>query len=103
MPLPERESCDLQTWYMLTDGNQNKHEHSVNLNLPDYEIKQMSWFDPFTITCPQFTVRLKGCKNLSSGAVLVSTTSRECRDSDADLDVDGDDTLEYGRAQYPLQ
>ncbi|XP_076582795.1 E3 ubiquitin-protein ligase RNF220 [Chaetodon auriga] len=34
------------------------------------------------------------------GAVLVSTTSKECRDSDADLDVDGDDTLEYGRAQY---
>lgn len=34
--------------------------------------------------------------------MLVSTTSKECRDSDADLDVDGDDTLEYGRAQYPL-
>ncbi|KAI9520479.1 hypothetical protein NQZ68_017180 [Dissostichus eleginoides] len=35
------------------------------------------------------------------GAVLVSSTSKECqRDSDADLDVDGDDTLEYGRAQY---
>ncbi|KAK5870280.1 hypothetical protein PBY51_024932 [Eleginops maclovinus] len=34
------------------------------------------------------------------GAVLVSTTSKDCRDSDADLDVDGDDTLEYGRAQY---
>ncbi|CAJ1060637.1 E3 ubiquitin-protein ligase RNF220 isoform X4 [Xyrichtys novacula] len=33
-------------------------------------------------------------------AVLVSTTTKECRDSDADLDVDGDDTLEYGRAQY---
>ncbi|MEQ2264483.1 hypothetical protein XENORESO_009638, partial [Xenotaenia resolanae] len=33
------------------------------------------------------------------GATLVSTTSKECRDSDADLDVDGDDTLEYGRAQ----
>ncbi|KAM7409843.1 hypothetical protein PAMA_001374 [Pampus argenteus] len=31
--------------------------------------------------------------------MLVSTTSKECRDSDADLDVDGDDTLEYGRAQ----
>ncbi|XP_035769053.1 E3 ubiquitin-protein ligase RNF220 [Neolamprologus brichardi] len=35
-----------------------------------------------------------------AGAMLVSTTSKECRDSDADLDVDGDDTLEYGRAQY---
>ncbi|KAG7230722.1 hypothetical protein INR49_019535 [Caranx melampygus] len=34
------------------------------------------------------------------GAMLVSTTSKDCRDSDADLDVDGDDTLEYGRAQY---
>ncbi|XP_013855925.1 E3 ubiquitin-protein ligase RNF220 [Austrofundulus limnaeus] len=34
------------------------------------------------------------------GAALVSMTSKECRDSDADLDVDGDDTLEYGRAQY---
>lgn len=35
--------------------------------------------------------------------MLVSTTSKECRDSDADLDVDGDDTLEYGRAQYPSE
>nr|XP_057930409.1 E3 ubiquitin-protein ligase Rnf220 isoform X2 [Doryrhamphus excisus] len=34
------------------------------------------------------------------GAMLVSSTSKEGRDSDADLDVDGDDTLEYGRAQY---
>lgn len=42
------------------------------------------------------------CEIVSSGAVLVSTTSKECRDSDADLDVDGDDTLEYGRAQYPF-
>ncbi|TNN89350.1 E3 ubiquitin-protein ligase RNF220 [Liparis tanakae] len=43
---------------------------------------------------------LSGRENVSSGAALVSTTSKECRDSDADLDVDGDDTLEYGRAQY---
>lgn len=35
--------------------------------------------------------------------MLVSTTSKECRDSDADLDVDGDDTLEYGQAQYPSE
>ncbi|XP_033821722.1 E3 ubiquitin-protein ligase RNF220 [Periophthalmus magnuspinnatus] len=34
------------------------------------------------------------------GSVLVSTSTKDCRDSDADLDVDGDDTLEYGRAQY---
>uniref|UniRef100_A0AAV2KX68 E3 ubiquitin-protein ligase RNF220 n=1 Tax=Knipowitschia caucasica TaxID=637954 RepID=A0AAV2KX68_KNICA len=34
------------------------------------------------------------------GSVLVNTSTKECRDSDADLDVDGDDTLEYGRAQY---
>ncbi|KAM6921533.1 E3 ubiquitin-protein ligase RNF220 [Xenentodon cancila] len=34
------------------------------------------------------------------GAMLVRTTSKECRDSDVDLDVDGDDTLEYGRVQY---
>uniref|UniRef100_A0A3P9JP65 E3 ubiquitin-protein ligase RNF220 n=1 Tax=Oryzias latipes TaxID=8090 RepID=A0A3P9JP65_ORYLA len=31
------------------------------------------------------------------------TTSKEFRDSDVDLDVDGDDTLEYGKVQYPLQ
>ncbi|CAB1444705.1 unnamed protein product [Pleuronectes platessa] len=36
------------------------------------------------------------------GAMLVSTTSKECRDSDADLDVDGDDTLEYGRAHSSI-
>ncbi|XP_062308890.1 E3 ubiquitin-protein ligase RNF220 isoform X2 [Osmerus eperlanus] len=35
------------------------------------------------------------------GAMMVSSSkTREGRDSDADLDVDGDDTLEYGRAQY---
>uniref|UniRef100_A0A1A8QKB8 E3 ubiquitin-protein ligase RNF220 n=2 Tax=Nothobranchius rachovii TaxID=451742 RepID=A0A1A8QKB8_9TELE len=34
------------------------------------------------------------------GAPVVSTTCKESRDSDADLDVDGDDTLEYGKAQY---
>ncbi|XP_051930880.1 E3 ubiquitin-protein ligase RNF220-like isoform X3 [Hippocampus zosterae] len=34
------------------------------------------------------------------GSLLVSSASKEGRDSDADLDVDGDDTLEYGRAQY---
>ncbi|KAM8887622.1 E3 ubiquitin-protein ligase RNF220 isoform 1-T1 [Synchiropus picturatus] len=34
------------------------------------------------------------------GSMLVNATSKECRDSDADLDVDGDDTQEYGRAQY---
>ncbi|XP_077572647.1 E3 ubiquitin-protein ligase RNF220 isoform X1 [Stigmatopora nigra] len=33
------------------------------------------------------------------GSMLVSSTSKEGRDSDVDLDVDGDDT-EYGRAQY---
>lgn len=31
------------------------------------------------------------------------TASKEFRDSDVDLDVDGDDTLEYGKVQYPLQ
>ncbi|XP_077079044.1 E3 ubiquitin-protein ligase RNF220 isoform X1 [Siphateles boraxobius] len=32
---------------------------------------------------------------------LVSSTLKEHQDSDVDLDVDGDDTLEYGKAQYP--
>ena len=27
-------------------------------------------------------------------------STKESQDSDADLDVDGDDTLEYGKAQY---
>ncbi|XP_076860482.1 E3 ubiquitin-protein ligase Rnf220-like [Brachyhypopomus gauderio] len=31
---------------------------------------------------------------------LVSSTSKEHHDSDVDLDVDGDDTLNYGKAQY---
>lgn len=34
-----------------------------------------------------------------SGFVLCS--GKENPDSDADLDVDGDDTLEYGKPQYP--
>ncbi|XP_068599408.1 E3 ubiquitin-protein ligase RNF220 [Brachionichthys hirsutus] len=44
----------------------------------------------------QMTSLVSGFK----GGVVVSSTSKDCRDSDADLDVDGDDTLEYGRAQY---
>ncbi|XP_067270136.1 E3 ubiquitin-protein ligase RNF220 isoform X3 [Pseudorasbora parva] len=32
---------------------------------------------------------------------LVGSTMKEHQDSDVDLDVDGDDTLEYGKAQYP--
>ncbi|KTG04431.1 hypothetical protein cypCar_00008661, partial [Cyprinus carpio] len=32
---------------------------------------------------------------------LVSSTLKEHQDSDADLDVDGDDTLEYGKAHLP--
>ena len=35
--------------------------------------------------------------------MVSSSKTREVRDSDADLDVDGDDTLEYGRAQYPFR
>lgn len=31
----------------------------------------------------------------------MSSTLKEHQDSDVDLDVDGDDTLEYGKAQYP--
>ncbi|XP_051509268.1 E3 ubiquitin-protein ligase RNF220-like [Myxocyprinus asiaticus] len=31
---------------------------------------------------------------------LVSNTLKEHHDSDADLDVDGDDTMDYGKAQY---
>ncbi|XP_067251715.1 E3 ubiquitin-protein ligase RNF220 [Chanodichthys erythropterus] len=34
------------------------------------------------------------------GTGLVSSTLKEHQDSDVDLDVDGDDTLEYGKAQY---
>ncbi|TRZ02791.1 hypothetical protein DNTS_028827 [Danionella cerebrum] len=38
---------------------------------------------------------LRGFRGLVS-----SSTLKEHQDSDADLDVDGDDTLEYGKAQY---
>ncbi|MEE6495304.1 hypothetical protein FKM82_002004 [Ascaphus truei] len=34
------------------------------------------------------------------GSGFVMCSSKENHDSDADLDVDGDDTLEYGKAQY---
>uniref|UniRef100_A0A8C4S9H4 E3 ubiquitin-protein ligase RNF220 n=1 Tax=Erpetoichthys calabaricus TaxID=27687 RepID=A0A8C4S9H4_ERPCA len=34
------------------------------------------------------------------GSGFVTCSSKENHDSDADLDVDGDDTLEYGKAQY---
>ncbi|XP_066548790.1 E3 ubiquitin-protein ligase RNF220a isoform X7 [Amia ocellicauda] len=39
-----------------------------------------------------------GLSRLGSG--FVTCSSKENHDSDADLDVDGDDTLEYGKAQY---
>ncbi|XP_071983657.1 E3 ubiquitin-protein ligase RNF220 isoform X4 [Engystomops pustulosus] len=34
------------------------------------------------------------------GSGFIMCSSKETHDSDADLDVDGDDTLEYGKAQY---
>lgn len=33
---------------------------------------------------------------------FVAYNSKENLDSDVDLDVDGDDTLEYGKTQYPF-
>ncbi|MGH0149122.1 UNVERIFIED_CONTAM: hypothetical protein FKN15_042172 [Acipenser sinensis] len=36
------------------------------------------------------------------GTGFVTCSTKENHDSDADLDVDGDDTLEYGKVQYPL-
>ncbi|XP_030640236.1 E3 ubiquitin-protein ligase RNF220 [Chanos chanos] len=44
----------------------------------------------------QMATVLRGFK----GSGLVNSTSKENHDSDADLDVDGDDTLEYGKSQY---
>ncbi|XP_042095907.1 E3 ubiquitin-protein ligase RNF220 isoform X15 [Ovis aries] len=38
-------------------------------------------------------------RHLGSGFIMCS--GKENPDSDADLDVDGDDTLEYGKPQYP--
>ncbi|XP_068095643.1 E3 ubiquitin-protein ligase RNF220 isoform X5 [Hyperolius riggenbachi] len=35
-----------------------------------------------------------------NGSGFIMCSSKETHDSDADLDVDGDDTLEYGKAQY---
>uniref|UniRef100_H2ZT24 Uncharacterized protein n=1 Tax=Latimeria chalumnae TaxID=7897 RepID=H2ZT24_LATCH len=37
------------------------------------------------------------------GSGFVMCNSKENHDSDADLDVDGDDTLEYGKPQYPFK
>lgn len=34
------------------------------------------------------------------GSGFIMCSGKENPDSDADLDVDGDDTLEYGKAQY---
>ena len=36
-----------------------------------------------------------------TGSGFVMCSGKENPDSDADLDVDGDDTLEYGKPQYP--
>lgn len=36
-----------------------------------------------------------------TGTGFAMCSTKESHDSDADLDVDGDDTLEYGKAQYP--
>lgn len=36
-----------------------------------------------------------------TGTGFAMCSAKESHDSDADLDVDGDDTLEYGKAQYP--
>ncbi len=39
--------------------------------------------------------------SLFLGTGFAMCSRKESHDSDADLDVDGDDTLEYGKAQYP--
>lgn len=49
---------------------------------------------------------MKGKKKTENGCISAGTGFATCSikesaaDSDADLDVDGDDTLEYGKAQY---
>lgn len=40
------------------------------------------------------------CVLFSSGSGFIMCSGKENPDSDADLDVDGDDTLEYGKPQY---
>lgn len=40
---------------------------------------------------------------LSTGSGFVMCSGKENPDSDADLDVDGDDTVEYGKPQYPRE
>ncbi|XP_056585658.1 E3 ubiquitin-protein ligase RNF220 [Triplophysa dalaica] len=52
---------------------------------------EFEWGEPRRI---QMVSVLKGFRG------LVSSTLKDHQDSDADLDVDGDDTLEYGKAQY---
>lgn len=46
-------------------------------------------------------VKLTIVSIISSGTGFATCSIKEsAADSDADLDVDGDDTLEYGKAQY---
>ena len=77
--------------------------HKIHLTVPLEKEQDMSQFVLLWAMLYPTRNTIDTCSDVSSGAVLVSTTSKECRDSDVDLDVDGDDTLEYGRAQYPLR
>uniref|UniRef100_A0A673J8I8 E3 ubiquitin-protein ligase RNF220 n=1 Tax=Sinocyclocheilus rhinocerous TaxID=307959 RepID=A0A673J8I8_9TELE len=44
--------------------------------------------------------RVRATTLLEGGTGFAMCRAKESHDSDADLDVDGDDTLEYGKAQY---
>lgn len=62
----------------------------------------------FTLTlnccyvCCAFTSLYTIVYILNIGSGFVTCSSKENHDSDADLDVDGDDTLEYGKPQHPF-
>lgn len=68
-------------------SNQNVFLKQYRTNSPNLSTK-LAWYS-------------MGCLNVFlAGTGFAMCSTKESHDSDADLDVDGDDTLEYGKAQY---
>ncbi|XP_007229370.1 E3 ubiquitin-protein ligase RNF220a isoform X6 [Astyanax mexicanus] len=77
-----------------------KREGAIEEDQADMEGENGTRFEEYE-WCGQKRVRATSLlEGGFRGTGFAMCTTKESHDSDADLDVDGDDTLEYGKAQY---
>ncbi|KAL7879833.1 hypothetical protein SRHO_G00020870 [Serrasalmus rhombeus] len=77
-----------------------QREGGIEEDQPDVEGENGTRFEEYE-WCGQKRVRATSLlEGGFRGTGFAMCSTKESHDSDADLDVDGDDTLEYGKAQY---